>query len=280
MTAGVPTIWMGILNVLDQSPGAYDLSRLRCLLVGGSAAPEAMIRGFQERHGLRVLHAWGMTEMTPMGTVASLTGELQEAPEEARYAARATQGRPAPFVEIRAWGTQGEVPWDGATMGELEVRGPWVAAAYYENPDADDRWTGDGWFRTGDVVSIDARGYVTVRDRAKDLIKSGGEWISSQALENELMAHPAVAEAAVVAVPHPKWQERPLAAVVLRGDRTATREELLAHLEAKFTRWWVPDAVVFVPSIPKTAVGKFLKTALREEFRDYLMAAPPAEVSG
>src|SRR5207248_1042384 len=196
-TAGVPTIWLGLLRRLDERPRDYDLSRLRLLVVGGSAAPKSMIRGFDERHGLRVLHAWGMTEMTPLGVVSSLMSDLEDADVDTRFAYRAKQGYPVPLVEIRARDDAGhEVPWDGKSMGELEVRGPWVARAYYRSPDSADRFTPDGWFRTGDVVTIDSRGYVEIQDRSKDLIKSGGEWISSVALENALMGHPAVAEAA------------------------------------------------------------------------------------
>ncbi|MGH2460062.1 MAG: AMP-binding protein, partial [Chloroflexota bacterium] len=190
-TAGVPTIWLGILQVLDQNPGTYDLSSIRLMGVGGSAAPESMIRGYQERHGLQVLHAWGMTETTPLGTVANLTSDLANLSDDERYAHRARQGTPMPFVEIRARGEAGLLPWDGATMGELEVRGPWIAGAYYESPGSEDRFTEDGWFKTGDIVTIDRRGSVKIQDRAKDLIKSGGEWISSVELENALMGHPA-----------------------------------------------------------------------------------------
>ena len=266
-TAGVPTIWLGLLRTLDEQPKAYDLSRLRALVVGGSAAPKSMIRGFEERHGLRVIHAWGMTETTPLGVVSSLVSDLEGADAETRFTIRAKQGFPVPFVEIRARTDDGSiVAWDGKTMGELEVRGPWVARAYYRSPESADRWTEDGWFRTGDIVNIDARGYVDIQDRSKDLIKSGGEWISSVALENSLMAHPAVAEAAVIAIPDEKWQERPLAVIVLKPGQTATGEELRAYLEASFAKWWLPDDFEFVTEIPKTGVGKFRKTALRERF--------------
>jgi fatty-acyl-CoA synthase len=274
VTAGVPTIWLGLLQLLDADPAAYDLSALRTLIVGGAAVPEAVIRGFQERHGLRVVHAWGMTEMTPLGSVATLTDELRQMPEDVQYGYRAKQGLPVPFVEVRARGDAGLVPWDGTSMGELEVRGPWVASAYHDAPDAADRFTDDGWFRTGDVVSIDPRGYIELRDRAKDLIKSGGEWISSVALENALMGHRAVAEAAVVAVPHPKWQEVPLAAVVLKPGESTTAAELLAHLEPRFPRWWLPATIEFVAEIPRTSAGKFNKIALRQRF-----AGPVADPS-
>jgi fatty-acyl-CoA synthase len=176
------------------------------------------------------------------------------------------QGLPLPLVELRARVGQEDIPWDGETMGELEVRGPWVAGAYYETPEQADRWTDDGWFRTGDIVSIHPRGYVQIKDRSKDVIKSGGEWISSVELENALMGHPAVAEAAVIAVPDPKWDERPLAVVVLREGQTAGPEELNEFLAPRFAKFWLPDRYEFVAEIPKTSVGKFLKTALREQF--------------
>lgn len=269
-TAGVPTIWLGLLQALDKDPKAYDLSSLRFLLVGGAAAPARLIQDFDERHGLNVVHAWGMTETCPLGTVSLLPPDLKQAPPAVQYAYRAKQGLPAAFVEIRARGVQGLVPWDGETMGELEIRGPWVARGYYNTREGDDRFTDDGWFRTGDVVTIDTRGRVHIQDRSKDLIKSGGEWISSLALENALMGHPSVAEAAVIALPHPKWQERPLAVVVLKKDRRADADELISFLEPHFAKWWLPDVVEFIDQIPRTTVGKFNKSALRERFRDYM----------
>ncbi len=271
ITAGVPSIWAGILRTLDANPGAYDLSCMRCMLVGGAAVPAAVLRGFQERHGLRVLHAWGMTETTPLGTVAALPSEMTQSDIEEQYRHRCTQGQPAPFVEIRARGADQIVPWDGGTMGELEVRGPWVASAYFGD-DSGDRFTPDGWFRTGDLVTISPRGCVEIRDRIKDVIKSGGEWISSVALENALVAHPAVAEAAVIAVPHPKWQERPLAVVVFRPGASATAEELRAFLAPHFASWALPDGFEIVTEIPKTSTGKMQKSVLRERFREYRRA--------
>jgi fatty-acyl-CoA synthase len=265
LTGGVPTIWLGILQMLDKDPGAYDLSSLRGMIVGGAAAPRAMIEGFEERHGLNVIHAWGMTEMTPLGSVAEVPSVFSDAPKDEQYRFRAKQGLPAPFVEIRARGADELVPWDGESMGELEVRGPWVVSAYHD-ADSSDRFTDDGWFKTGDIVSIDRYGCIEIQDRSKDVIKSGGEWISSVALENALMGHPAVAEAAVIAIPDEKWSERPLAVVVLKEGETATPEELRAHLEGQVAKWWLPDSFEFVDEIPKTAVGKFRKTALREQF--------------
>jgi len=270
VTAGVPTVWLAILQALDKEPKRYDLSRLRCMVVGGSAAPLSMIQGFQERHGLKILHAWGMTEMCPMGTLGNLPSTLCDAPKAEQYAYRARQGTPGPFIEIRARGEKGLVPWDGQSVGELEVRGPWVASAYYNCPEGAVSFTDDGWFRTGDIVAIHPNGCIEIQDRAKDVIKSGGEWISSVQLESALMGHPAVLEAAVISVPHPKWAERPLAVVVLREGKTATPQELIDYLTPNFAKWWLPEAVEFVPEIPRTAAGKFLKTALRERFKDYV----------
>ncbi len=268
VTAGVPTIWLGILQALEKQPDRWRLTPGMRMIVGGSAAPEGMIRAF-DRFNLRVIHAWGMTELSPLGTVSQLKSYLKDLPEDARYAYRAKQGLPAPLVEVRVVNDAGEAPWDGRTMGELQVRGPWVAASYYNLPEARDNWSEDGWFRTGDVATIDPEGYVKITDRTKDLVKSGGEWISSVDLENALMAHPAVAEAAVIAVPHPKWGERPLAVVVLKEGQHATPEALREFLAPKFAKWWLPDAFVFVDEIPRTSTGKFLKAALRERFKDW-----------
>ena len=228
-----------------------------------------MIRGYQERHGLAVLQGWGMTEMSPIGSTGQLGSVLDDADADTRYAYRARQGLPIPLVEIRARSENGLVPWDDTTMGELEVRGPWVASAYYNPEDPVTSFTDDGWFRTGDIVTIDPHGYIMIQDRAKDLIKSGGEWISSVALENALMGHPDVAEAAVVAIAHDKWIERPLAVVCLKSGCAITPAALQKYLGTRFAKWCIPDDVVFVPAIPKTGAGKFLKSALRDEFRDH-----------
>jgi fatty-acyl-CoA synthase len=199
--------------------------------------------------------------------VTDFVGDLREADEETQFDFAAMAGIPLPFVEIRGADDAGdEIPWDGEAMGELEVRGPWVAAGYYDNDEQADRWTDDGWFRTGDICSIHPRGFIMIKDRSKDVIKSGGEWISSVELENALMAHPSVAEAAVVAIPDPKWDERPLAAVVLKAGAAATPDELRAFLAPQFAKWWLPDRFEFVDEIPKTSVGKFRKIALREQF--------------
>jgi fatty-acyl-CoA synthase len=267
--AGVPTIWMGILDALDKEPQRYKLQKDIRMVVGGSAAPEALIRGF-DRHGLHLLHAWGMTEMSPIGSCAMLKPKMQDWDYDAKVAVRAKQGLAAPLVDVRAVDEAGrEVPWDGKTQGELQVRGPAVASSYTDMEGSADRWTRDGWFKTGDVVTIDTEGYLQITDRTKDLIKSGGEWISSVALENELMGHPAVKEAAVVAVPHPKWAERPLAAVVLREGAKATPEELREYLLGRVAKFSVPDAFVFIDAIPRTTTGKFLKSALRERFKNH-----------
>jgi fatty-acyl-CoA synthase len=261
------------LNELDQHPGEYDVSALRGIVIGGSAAPAAMIRGYKERHGLDIIHAWGMTELTPLGTLCNLPSTLLDAPSEEQFRYRAKQGTPLPFVELRAATDSGPAPWDGTTMGELEVRGPWVAAQYYNVDGPDDRFTHDGWFRTGDIVTIDSNGCIELTDRAKDLVKSGGEWISSVALETALMGHPCVAEAAVVAVPHPKWDERPLAVVVLKPGTQASKDDLIAFLAPQFARWWLPDAVEFAAEIPRTSVGKFKKSVLRDQYRDRYQTA-------
>jgi fatty-acyl-CoA synthase len=265
LVAGVPTVFMGVLQTLDSEPRRWDLRELGRLSLGGSAAPTSLIEGF-ERHGLTIVQGWGMTETSPLGTLARLPVDLESAPAAEQLDYRARAGTPIPLIEIRARADDGTiVPWDDQTLGELEIRGPWVAAGYHGGAGAD-RWTDDGWFRTGDVVRIDGRGCMRICDRAKDLIKSGGEWISSVDLENQLMIHGAVAEAAVIAIPDDKWGERPLAAVVLRDGRTASPGELREHLAVDFAKWQLPDRIEFVEAIPRTATGKFRKTALRARF--------------
>jgi fatty-acyl-CoA synthase len=265
MTAGVPTVWMAVLAAIDAEPERWDLSSLKRMVVGGSAVPANMIEGF-DRHGLTILQAWGMTETSPLGTVCHLPGALAEAPADARTAYRGRQGAPVPFVELRVRDEDGgEVEWDDTAMGELEIRGPWVAAGYHGGQGSDN-FTGDGWFRTGDVVTIDDRGCIRICDRSKDLIKSGGEWISSVDLENGLMAHPDVTEAAVIAIPDERWAERPLAVVVLGEDAAPDPEALREHLAAEFAKWQLPERFEFVDEIPRTATGKWKKTALRERF--------------
>ncbi len=268
LTNGVPTIWIGILDALDKNPGRWKLRPDLRGAGAGTAMPESVIRGL-DRHGIRIIHLWGMTETTPLATSSTVTREMEDWPEDKKYAVRATQGRPVPLVDLRAVSGEKEVPWDGKTIGELQVRGPWVAGSYHNLPESQNRWTKDGWFDTGDVVTIDPQGYIRITDRSKDLIKSGGEWISSVEMENALMGHPAVREAAVIGVPHPKWQERPLAVVVCREDHRPTEEELRQFLAGTFAKWQLPDAFVFTDAIPKTSVGKFLKSRLREQYRNW-----------
>ncbi|GAV24749.1 long-chain-fatty-acid--CoA ligase [Carboxydothermus islandicus] len=268
LSAGVPTIWAGIIDLLDQNPGKFKFAPNLRLVVGGAAVPEAIIRRF-DKHGITVIHAWGMTETTPLGTVARIKPEHLTESEDRKYQIRATQGLPVPFVEARVVDGEGNVvPEDGKTFGELQVRGPWIAAQYYKGENTG-KWTEDGWFRTEDVAVVEPGGYIRLVDRTKDVIKSGGEWISSVQLENALMGHPAVKEAAVIAVYDPKWQERPLAAVVLREGMTATPDELREFLAPKFAKWWLPDYFVFVEQLPKTSTGKIAKVQLREMFKDW-----------
>ena len=270
-TAGVPTIWMGILQALEKNPAQWKLTPGMRMVVGGAAAPESMIRAF-DRFDLHVLHAWGMTETTPLGTTAHLKPALAGLPADERYAYRCKQGLPAPFVEVRAMTDTGCAAWDGATMGELQVRGPWIAASYFKLASEADKWTDDGWFRTGDVATIDAEGYVKITDRTKDLIKSGGEWISSIQLEDAAASHPDVLQCAVIAVPHRKWQERPLLLVVRRQGATLDAATLIAHIRPKVAKWWLPDAVEFLDAFPMTATGKIHKLTLRRQFADYRLA--------
>ena len=265
LTAGVPTVWMAMLKAIEEEPERWDLSRVHRLLVGGSAVPKSMIEGYA-RHGLEILQGWGMTETSPLASSAILPADLDDAPDDEQFDYRARQGFPQPFVDIRARGDDGElIPWNDEAMGELEVRGPYVAAAYFQGSGAE-KFTDDGWFQTGDVVKIDQRGCIRITDRSKDLVKSGGEWISSVDMENLLMAHPAVAEAAVIAVPDEKWDERPMAVVVLKGGKEATPDELRQHLSGHFAKWQLPERVEYMDEIPRTATGKFKKTALREQF--------------
>ncbi|MGZ4324419.1 MAG: long-chain fatty acid--CoA ligase [Solirubrobacteraceae bacterium] len=265
LSAGVPTVWMAVLQALDAEPDRWDLGALQRLLVGGSAVPRSLLEGF-DRHGLTIIQAWGMTETSPLGSVCRLTPDLVDAPAEQQYDFRSRQGVPVPFVDIRARGDDGElIEWDDTAMGELEVRGPWVAAAYHRGMGAE-KFTEDGWFQTGDVVKIDSRGYIRICDRSKDLVKSGGEWISSVDLENLLMAHPAVAEAAVIAIPDERWGERPMAVVVVKDGEEATPDELREHLSKDFAKWQLPERFEFIDALPRTATGKFKKTDLRERY--------------
>jgi fatty-acyl-CoA synthase len=267
VSAGVPTIWMGMLQALEKEPSRWKCAPGLRMVCGGAAAPEAMIRAF-DKFGLRVIHGWGMTETSPLGAINFIKRELSGLRADEEYAVRAKQGVPPPFVELRTMSENGIAPWDGKSMGELQIRGPWVASGYHELPAEKDKWTGDGWFRTGDIAILDAHGYMKIADRMKDLVKSGGEWISSVDLENALVGHPAVLEAAVIAVPHPKWDERPVAVVVLKPGASATADELCAHLAPGFAKFWLPDHFKFVDAIPKTSTGKMLKATLREQYRN------------
>jgi fatty-acyl-CoA synthase len=283
LAAGVPTIWM---NALDELAGR-DTSSLRSIVCGGSAVPKALSESYRATIGLPILQAWGMTETSPLGSICHVTSTLDERlDDEGRADLRTSIGQPVVGVEARIVrpdlagldsvagvagidgvdGGGAPLPWDGATAGELQVRGPWIAAGYHDDPRSPDSFTADGWLRTGDIATIDAHGYLRLVDRTKDVIKSGGEWISSVTLENEVMAHRDVAEAAVIGVADETWGERPLACVVVRPGvevSSDTRLELLAHLGQRVPKWWLPDEIVFVDQIPRTSVGKFDKKALR-----------------
>jgi fatty-acyl-CoA synthase len=268
LTAGVPTVWLGLLEYVDEHD--VDLSSLDRIVIGGSAAPESVIRRFDEL-GVDVIHAWGMTETSPIGTVSNLKPGMDEWDPERQYAKRGKQGLFVPGLEFRVLDEHGEeVPWDGEAFGELLVRGPWVATEYFERPDATAASYEDGWLRTGDVVTIDEDGYMEIVDRTSDVIKSGGEWISSVELENALMAHDDVSEATVIGVPHERWQERPVAFVVPQEgvDRESLTETLVSTIAEEYPEWWAPDEVVFVDEVPKTATGKFDKKVLRERYGD------------
>jgi fatty-acyl-CoA synthase len=268
LATAVPTVWAGILEGLEKDPERWKLAPEFRGFVGGTAVPESLVRKLDQR-GLRLIQVWGMTETTPVAVCSTLKSHMRAWTEDEQYRVRVRQGRALPFMEVRVVHDHGEAPWDGATLGELHVRGPWVASSYFNAPGTEDRWTPDGWLRTGDIASIDDEGYVQIADRAKDLIKSGGEWISSVDLENALVAHPAVREAGVIAVPHPKWDERPIAAVVLRPGTTATQDELREFLSSRFAKWQLPDAFVFLDELPHTSTGKLSKLELRKRFAEW-----------
>jgi fatty-acyl-CoA synthase len=273
IAGAVPTIWMGLLQWADEHKP--DLSSLRSVVCGGAAVPESLMRAFEERHGVRILQAWGMTETSPIGSVAR---PPEDAEGEDHWHYRTATGRIVPFVDVRLMGDDGEVPWDGESTGEVEVRGPWIARDYYEDPSGADKFH-DGWLRTGDVASIDSQGFLRITDRAKDLIKSGGEWISSVELENALMSHPDVMEAAVIAKPDERWTERPLACVVCREGSSPTPDELRSHLEPLVAKWWLPDEFAFIEAVPKTSVGKFDKKVLRGQLAEGALQTAPAETA-
>jgi fatty-acyl-CoA synthase len=255
-----------MLNLLDTQPERFRLPPDMRMLVGGAAVPEALIRAYK-RHGATISQGWGMTEMSPLGTISYIKPELQHLDTEQRFARYATAGVLAPLIDYRLIGDDGsERPWDGASMGEVQVRGPFITGSYHDVPRDPEKFTRDGWLRTGDVAAIDPHGYLRICDRTKDLIKSGGEWISSVDMENLLMAHPAVQEAAVIAVPDAKWSERPLACIVLKPAQRATPDDLRAHLAQTFTKWQLPERFEFIDAIPRTSTGKFWKVKLRERF--------------
>ncbi|HYK84166.1 MAG TPA: long-chain fatty acid--CoA ligase [Ktedonobacteraceae bacterium] len=266
VAAGVPTIWIGLLGVLERE--SFDLSALRAIYCGGSAVPKALIESLQ-RKNLNIVHAWGMTETSPLASLSKLRSYQEDLPYDEQLRIRARQGTTLPGVEFRVMNieTGEEVPWDNETYGELQVRGPWIARAYYKDSESDAKFA-DGWLRTGDVAVVDEDGILQLVDRTKDLVKSGGEWISSVELEGLIMGHPKVLEACVIGVPHPKWSERPLACVVPKPDYVGqiTNTEIIEYLRPLVAKWWLPDDVVFIEAIPKTSVGKFDKKVLRSRY--------------
>lgn len=268
LTAGVPTIWIGVLGLLERT--GRTLPKLREVLCGGSAAPPALIEGLR-KHGIHLLHAWGMTETSPLASITRLKGSMEMLSEAEKLRVLSKQGRIVPTVECRIVDleTGAELPWNGSDFGELQVRGPYITGTYYNDPTASEKFM-DGWLRTGDVATLDESGYIQLVDRTKDLVKSGGEWISSVELENEIMAHPKVLEAAVVGLPHPRWSERPVAAVVPKPEYkdAISSEEILIFLGDRVAKWWLPDEVIMVEELPKTSVGKFAKTRLRDQLAD------------
>lgn len=274
-TAAVPTVWLMLLQDLEKTGG--KLPYLKRVVIGGSACPRAMAKTFEEQYGVEVVHAWGMTEMSPLGSLCTMKPEYATLSGDARLDIQQKQGHPPFGVEMKITDDAGkELPWDGKTFGRLKVRGPAIARAYYK-VDSDPVFEPDGWFDTGDVATIDPHGYMQITDRAKDVIKSGGEWISTIDLENLAVGYSKVAEAAVIGVSHPKWDERPLLVIVLKKGETATKEELLGFMQGKIAKWWMPDDVVFVDEIPHTATGKIQKVTLRERFKDYRL--PTAEAA-
>ena len=271
LSLGVPTIWMGLIQAYEaaliQQSGRWKLPAGMRSLVGGAAVPEALIRAF-DKHGIWIMQGWGMTETSPVCTISYPKAELRDAPLEERYRRAAMAGIPVPLVDLRIRNDEGQdQDWDGQHVGELQVRGPFITASYYQVPVSEDKFTTDGWLRTGDVASVDTMGFVRITDRTKDLIKSGGEWISSVDLENALMAHPGIAEAAVIAIPDEKWSERPLACVVAKPGHSPQADELAAHLlKMGFAKWQVPDRYEWIAGVPRTSTGKFYKLKLREMF--------------
>ncbi|MFC9539599.1 long-chain fatty acid--CoA ligase [Lysinibacillus sp. NPDC056959] len=268
LTAGVPTIWLGLLQ--EQRKNPRDLSSIRLIVCGGSASPNGLVRGFEEELKIPYMTGYGMTETSPLVSISTYLTHMQDYSLDEKMDVRTTQGITVPLIETRVVNENGEVPWDGKTMGELTIRGPWIAAEYYNDERTNEAFK-DGWLYTGDIAVVTVDGYIKITDRTKDLIKSGGEWISSVDLENALMSNPKVLEAAVIAIPHEKWIERPLACVVSKPEfkDSITKSELLEDLQSQFHKTWIPDDVVFLNEIPKTSVGKFMKVKLREDLKDY-----------
>lgn len=274
LALGVPTIWMMVYQALEHGGRQWNLPKGMRMLVAGSAVPLSMIANF-EKHDLKIMHGWGMTETSPLGSFAFLQPQHEALPEAEQQAIRAMQGVAVPFVDMRIVDESGaELPWDGSAIGEVQVRGPWVSGSYHATPRDPGKFTDDGWLRTGDMGTIKPDGYMRLVDRSKDMVKSGGEWISSVDLENLAMSHPAIAEAAVIAIQHPKWDERPLVVAVKRPGAEIDAQTLREHLAAKLARFQVPDDYEWVEVIPKTATGKFLKTRLREMFKDRVSTTP------
>jgi fatty-acyl-CoA synthase len=269
IAAGVPTIWMQVLPELK----GRDTSALRSIPCGGSAVPKALSEAYREQLGLPLLQAWGMTETSPICAVARLDGDEESLSIEEKANLRTMVGRASFGVESRVVDPDTLEPqsWDGQSSGELQVKGPWIAASYYDDERAAESFTADGWLKTGDVAVVDARGRIRLVDRTKDLIKSGGEWISSVEIENELMAHPKITEAAVIGLPHPKWSERPVACVVVASGEELTKQEILDYLAPTLAKWQIPDDVYFIDEVPKTSVGKFSKKTLRERYADVML---------
>jgi fatty-acyl-CoA synthase len=274
ISAAVPTIWSDLLKYADEN--SPDLSSVNRVICGGAAVPRSLMQAWQERHGITIIQAWGMTETSPLGSVARPPVTAEEGSDE-YWDFRSKAGRVNPLVEARIVADDGsEVEWDGETTGELQVRGPWIARAYYNDPSGDDKFDG-GWLRTGDIAAIDSHGFIRISDRTKDVIKSGGEWISSVDLEGELMAHPAVVEAAVIAKPDEKWSERPLACVVIKEGEECSPDDLTSHLRERVAKWWVPDEFAFIDEVPKTSVGKFDKKVLRKRLEEGELERTPVE---
>ena len=269
LSAGVPTIWMAIKQARETEPDRWKTAANMRMAVGGAAVPESLFRAF-DKFDMKIIQAWGMTETSPLATLGMVKASLSDVSEDEKYKLRIKQGVPLPFVEVRIVDEDGvSQPWDGQSQGDAELRGPWITGSYHKNEGAGDKFSKDGWLKTGDVCNVDKHGYVKLTDRTKDLVKSGGEWISSVDLENAIMGHPDVIEAAVIAVPHPKWDERPLATIVVKPGKVVTKEDIRKFLDGQFAKIWLPDAVETLDEIPKNSTGKFMKKELREMYKDW-----------